>query len=63
MIIFMMTFRNEKLNNKDIPMNIVKLIGKINEYKGKQELYIEQSPQVLEKLKEVGELLGIKSDT
>ena len=57
----MMTFRNEKLNNKDIPMNIVKLIGKINEYKGKQELYIEQSPQVLEKLKEVAIIQSTKA--
>jgi len=41
MSIFMMSFRNEKLKNEKIPMNIVKLVGKINEYKGKQDLYIE----------------------
>jgi len=57
----MMTFRKGKLKNKDIPMNIVKLIGKINEYKGKQDLYIEQSPQVLEKLKEVAIIQSTKA--
>jgi Fic family protein len=56
-----MTFRNEKLKNKDIPMKIVKLIGKINEYKGKQELYIEQSPQILRKLKEVAIIQSTKA--
>lgn len=56
-----MTFRNGKLKNKDIPMNIVRLIGKINEYKGKQDIYIEQSPQVLEKLKEVAIIQSTKA--
>jgi Fic family protein len=56
-----MTFRNGKLKNKNIPMKIVKLIGKINEYKGKQELYIEQSPQILEKLKEVAIIQSTKA--
>ncbi|MFW6025567.1 MAG: Fic family protein [Candidatus Woesearchaeota archaeon] len=57
----MMTFRNEKLKNKNIPMKIVKLIAKINEYKGKQDLYTEQSPQVLEKLKEVAIIQSTKA--
>src|SRR6056297_365338 len=48
----MMSFKNDRLKKLDIPMNIVKLIGKINEYKGKQELYIEQAPQILDKLQE-----------
>ncbi|RQD78818.1 MAG: cell filamentation protein Fic, partial [Halanaerobium sp. MSAO_Bac5] len=37
----MMSFKNDRLKKLDIPMNIVKLVGKINEYKGKQDLYIE----------------------
>ena len=57
----MMTFRNGNLKNKDAPMSIVKLIGKINEYKGKQDLYIEQSPQVLDKLKEVAIIQSTKA--
>ena len=49
----MMSFRDQKLKNEKIPMETVRLIGKINEYKGKQNLYLDQSPQVLDKLKEV----------
>nr|WP_253250789.1 Fic family protein [Orenia metallireducens] len=61
MSIFMMSFRNEKLKNKNIPMNIVRLVGKINEYKGKQDLYMNQSPQILEKLKEVAIVQSTKA--
>ncbi|SDL99823.1 Fic family protein [Halarsenatibacter silvermanii] len=57
----MMSFRNEKLKTEEIPMNIVKLIGKINEYKGKQNLYLNQAPQVLEKLKEAAIVQSTKS--
>ncbi|MTI68383.1 MAG: Fic family protein [Firmicutes bacterium] len=57
----MMSFADKKLNNQSIPMNIVRLIGKINEYKGKQDLYLEQSPQVLEKLKEVSIVQSTKA--
>lgn len=57
----MNTFREDKLKKMSIPMNIVKLIGKINEYKGKQDLYIKQSPQVLEKLREVAVIQSTKS--
>lgn len=57
----MMSIRNEKLKTEEIPMNIVKLIGKINEYKGKQNLYLDQAPQVLEKLKEAAIVQSTKS--
>lgn len=57
----MMSFRNKKLKNEKIPMEIVRLIGKINEYKGKQNLYLDQSPQLLEKLKEVAIVQSTKS--
>lgn len=33
-----------------IPLNIVRAIAKLNEYKGKQQLYYQQSPEFLEKL-------------
>jgi len=56
-----MSFRNEKLKTEEIPMNIVKLIGKINEYKGKQNLYLDQAPQVLKKLKETAIVQSTKS--
>ena len=57
----MMSFKDDRLKKLDIPMNIVKLIGKINEYKGKQDLYIEQSPQILEKLQEVAVIKSTKA--
>lgn len=57
----MNSFRNDKLKNGAVPMTIVKLIAKINEYKGKQDLYIKQSPQALEKLKEVAIVQSTKS--
>src|SRR6056297_3465058 len=57
----MMSFRNEKLKTEEIPMNIVKLIGKINEYKGKQNLYLDKAPQVLKKLKETAIVQSTKS--
>ena len=37
----------------NVPMRVVRLVGTINEYKGKQELYRQQSPQLLEGLKKV----------
>ena len=49
----MNSFLNGRLLNMNVPMRIVRLIGKINEYKGKQDLYNQQSPQILESLKKV----------
>jgi len=57
----MNSFKNDKLNNMSVPMNIVKLVGKINEYKGKQDLYLKQSPQALDKLREVAVVQSTKS--
>ncbi|MFZ5626647.1 MAG: Fic family protein [Bacillota bacterium] len=49
----MMTFRGQKLNNLRVPMTIIKLIGEINLYKGRQNLYKQQSPQILDALRQV----------
>jgi len=49
----MMSFRQGKLLATNVPMRIVSLISKINEYKGKQELYNQQSPEILNTLKDV----------
>jgi Fic family protein len=49
----MMSFRNEKLKKMSVPMNIVRIISKINEYKGRQDLYYQQSPEIIKTLKEV----------
>lgn len=36
-----------------VPMKTVNLIAKINEYKGKQELYKRQAPRILVTLRDV----------
>lgn len=46
----MHSFKNDKVN---LPMGAVWLIASISEYKGKQELYTRQSPQVLKTLLEI----------
>jgi Fic family protein len=58
---FMMSFRETKLKNSSIPMSIVRLVGAINEYKGKQELYKQQSPQILNTLKNVAIIQSTKA--
>lgn len=42
-----------KSDNVDLPMGAVWLIASISEYKGKQELYTRQSPQVLKAILEI----------
>lgn len=37
-----------------LPANIYHIIAKIHEYKGKQKLYVENYPDVLEKIKRIG---------
>lgn len=57
----MMTFRFNKLYKMNVPMNLVRLIGQINEYKGKQDLYRQQSPQVLDALRQVAVIQSTES--
>ncbi|WP_202710312.1 Fic family protein [Sporosalibacterium faouarense] len=57
----MRIYKSDNLSNFSIPMNIVTLISKINEYKGKQNLYINQSPQILETLQEVAIIQSTKA--
>ena len=49
----MKSFENNKLNYMQLPMNLVRMLTNINEYKGKQDLYKKQSPQILNTLKDV----------
>ena len=46
----MHSFKNDKV---DLPMGAVWLLTSISEYKGKQDLYTRQSPQVLKTLLEI----------
>ncbi|WP_418790580.1 Fic family protein [Phosphitispora sp. TUW77] len=57
----MMSFRDGKLSKLNVPMGIVRLIGEINQYKGKQEMYRQQSPQVLDALKQVAVIQSTES--
>lgn len=57
----MRTYQYEKLKQLMMPMETVNLIAKINEYKGKQELYKQQAPRILEKLREVAVIQSTKA--
>ena len=57
----MKSFIYEKLNSMNVPMRVVRLVGTINEYKGKQDLYTQQSPQILEGLKKVALIESTKA--
>lgn len=46
-----------------IPLNIVGAIAKINEYKGKQDLFYQQSPEILSTLQEIAEIQSAESST
>lgn len=49
----MREFNYSSLKNKTWDNEIIGLVAKIHEYKGRQELYLKQKPEVLEKLVEV----------
>lgn len=55
-----MSFRANKLQ-EPIPMSIVRLIAQVEEYKGRQQLYTQQSPQVLEALRHVAMIQSTES--
>lgn len=57
----MKTYNYEQLNNLMMPMETVKLISTINEFKGKQALYKQQAPQILNTLKEVAVIQSTKA--
>lgn len=57
----MMSFENNRLYDIAVPMKIVRLLSVINEYKGKQDLYKQQSPQILETLNEVSVIQSAES--
>ena len=52
----MREFDYSKLLNLNIPANMYDLISKIYEYKGKQELYVANFSDVLEKMVEVAKI-------
>jgi len=48
----MMSFRNDRLASFGLSGATLWLLGEVSEFKGKQELYARQSPQVLKALRE-----------
>lgn len=54
-------YRYENLNQLMMPMKTVNLIAKINEHKGKQELYKRQAPQILDTLRDVAVIQSTKA--
>jgi Fic family protein len=57
----MRSFDYSQLNHLYLPMETVRLLANIHEYRGKQELYREQAPQILETLKDVAMVQSTKS--
>lgn len=57
----MRRYNYETLKSLMLPMDTVHLLSKINEYKGKQELYKKQSPQMLNALRNVAVIQSTKA--
>ena len=57
----MREFNYLKLMELSLPVNIYHTITKIHEYKGKQELYIKNYPDVLDKMIDVAKIQSTKS--
>lgn len=57
----MRIYNYEMLKSLMLPMETVHLIAKINEYKGKQELYKQQAPQILDTLKSMAIIQSTKA--
>ncbi len=56
----MMTFRRG-LRDVQLPLSTVWLLNDIAEAKGKQQLYVQQSPQLLEALREMAMVQSVES--
>lgn len=54
-------FNYLKLIDLFLPVNIYHTIAKIHEYKGKQELYVKNYPDILEKMIDVAKIQSTKS--
>ena len=57
----MMSFRNDRISREPIPMRVAQLIGRIDEFKGRQNLYEKQAPKGLEALREAAMVQSTES--
>lgn len=56
----MRVFDYEKLSQSQWDVEVVNLLAKIHEHKGKQELFLEQKPTVLDKLVEIAKVQSVE---
>lgn len=59
----MHSFAPGRLEQMTVPMSMVRSIGLLGEYKGKQQLFERQSPQLLRALREVARVQSIESSS
>jgi Fic family protein len=57
----MKSFEQTYLERLQIPHNLINIIRQLGEYKGKQELYIQQAPEMLENLRQVAVIQSTES--
>ncbi|MDB5084352.1 MAG: Fic family protein, partial [Bacilli bacterium] len=57
----MMSFRNSYLDKIPLNHSILNLLSQIQEYKGKQDLYKQQTPEILDSLKQVAIIQSTES--
>lgn len=57
----MRSFNYLKLMDLSLPVSVYNMIANIHEYKGKQELYVENYPDVLKKMIDVAKIQSTKS--
>lgn len=57
----MMSFRNDKLTKMRWPNETLRLVGQIQEFKGKQDLFKQQLPEILEALRDAAVIQSTES--
>ena len=57
----MNSFENQFIEKQQITHNILQLLGEIREFKGKQDLFKNQSPQNLKNLIEIATIQSVES--
>ncbi|HOW68093.1 MAG TPA: hypothetical protein P5186_29260 [Candidatus Paceibacterota bacterium] len=56
----MHSFRNQRLSRLALPQSTVWLLADISEFKGKQQLYTRQSPQLMKALREMAMMQSVE---
>ena len=56
----MRVFDYEKLSQSQWDVEVINLLAKIHEHKGKQELFLERKPAVLDKLVEIAKVQSVE---